>query len=94
MIDNLRAVSLKTSRLLDRSFGAACRSSSFRCIIGPSGLTSYIALSPFGYEARIGGGREPNVVANVNTAQNRQLRFAESAARLRIRLLGSGDDHK
>ena len=50
-----------------------------RCIIGPSGLTSCIALSPFEYEGRIGRGREPNVVGNVKTAQNQQLRSAERA---------------
>jgi len=60
-----------------------------RCIIGPSGLTSCIALSPLEYEGRIGDGREPNVVANVNTTQNQQLRSAASATRLRVRLLGS-----
>jgi two-component SAPR family response regulator len=51
-------------------------------------LTSYIALSPFEYEGRIGDGREPNVVANVNTTQNQQLRSAASGTRLRVRLLG------
>ena len=34
------------------------------------------------------GGREPNVVVNVNTAQNRQLRSAGDTVGLRIRLLG------
>jgi TolB-like protein/Tfp pilus assembly protein PilF len=33
-------------------------------------------------------GREPNVVGNVSAAQNRQLRFSESAAHLHVHLLG------
>ena len=37
---------------------------------------------------RIGIGREPNVVANVSTAQNQKLRRSASAAGLAIRLLG------
>src|SRR5262245_36833843 len=72
----------------DRSRGAACRSSSLRCIIGPSGLTSCIALSPISYEATIGGHRKPNVMGNVSTTQNRQLRSSESEAGLHVRLLG------
>jgi TolB-like protein/DNA-binding SARP family transcriptional activator/Tfp pilus assembly protein PilF len=47
-----------------------------------------MALSPLGYGRRISGGRERNVVVNVNTAQIRQLRSAEGAAGMRIRLLG------
>src|SRR5262245_36990364 len=72
----------------DRSRGAACRSSSLRCIIGPSGLTSCIALSPISYEATIGGHRKPNVMGNVSTTQNRQLRSSKSEAGLHVRLLG------
>lgn len=92
MIEEPAAVRLETSCLLgrsDRSRGTACRSSSLRCIIGPSGLTSCIALSPIRYEATIGGHREPNVVGNVSAAQNRQLRSFETEAGLHVRLLGS-----
>jgi DNA-binding SARP family transcriptional activator len=45
-------------------------------------------LSPLRYRRTIGGGREPNVVGNVKTAQDRQLRSVEGAVGLRIRLLG------
>src|SRR6185295_2782581 len=86
----MTAATLKECSLQDRtarSFGTACRSRSFRCISGPSGFTSYIALSHCDYEERIGGGREPNVVGNVNPAQKEQLRSADTAG-LHIRLLG------
>jgi TolB-like protein/DNA-binding SARP family transcriptional activator len=47
-----------------------------------------MTLSPLRYRRTISGGREPNVVGNVKTAQDRQLRSVEGAAGLRIRLLG------
>src|SRR5215472_14724811 len=43
---------------------------------------------PCANEGRIGSRREPSVVANVKTAQVRQLRSEAGAAGLRIRLLG------
>jgi TolB-like protein len=69
--------------------GAACRSNSFKCMIAPSGVSLCIALSPRHDEWTIGDPREPTVVANVKAAQVRQLRSAEAAEGLRIRLLGS-----
>jgi TolB-like protein/two-component SAPR family response regulator len=76
---------------LDRSalnLGAACRSSSFKYMVMPSGVSLCITLSPLSYERRIGCRRERTVVANVKAAQFRQLRSAEGAVGLRIRLLG------
>jgi TolB-like protein/DNA-binding SARP family transcriptional activator len=49
---------------------------------------SCMTLSPLRPAGRIGASRGPNVVGNVNTAQNQRLRSAEGATGLRIRLLG------
>ena len=62
-----------------RSLWAACRSSSLRYIVRPSGFTSYIALSPFGYEARIG-----TIVSRLSWTASRHRKI-DNYARLRAR---------